>query len=178
MADPLFEIFREEAREHLSRLEQGFLDLEQATVLSERAALINELFRHAHSLKGDARAMGLGRVQQAAQVLENVLDDLREKPEHVSRSVIGSGLTQLDEVRRAFEAWQQTVACESDGGEEAGCPPLAGQVCQSRDRAPFSGTPTGNRATGHSRGSCRRLGGDLHRPCSVRSIGSDAGVRW
>lgn len=115
MPDPVFEIFREEAREHLSRLEQGFLDLEQAA-LPERAALINDLFRHAHSLKGDARAVGLPRLQQAAQVLENVLDDLRERPETVSRAVISTGLTQLDEVRTAFEAWQQGAEALAEEG--------------------------------------------------------------
>jgi two-component system, chemotaxis family, sensor kinase CheA len=112
MADPVFEIFREEAREHLQGLEQGFLDLEAAGTLHERAARIDALFRHAHSLKGDARAIGLGDLQQAAQTLENVLDDLRENPETVDRSIVTQGLAQLDQVRQAFEAWQQSGESE------------------------------------------------------------------
>jgi two-component system chemotaxis sensor kinase CheA len=122
MVDPVFEIFREEAREHLSRLEKGFLDLEAAPALQERPALIDDLFRHAHSLKGDARAVGLAELQQAAQVLENVLDDLRAKPETVSRSVINDGLSQLDEVRQAFEDWQSGEAGTRGGNGEAPAP--------------------------------------------------------
>jgi two-component system, chemotaxis family, sensor kinase CheA len=117
MPDPVFEIFREEAREHLNGLERGFLDLESTPDLQQRPELIDCLFRHAHSLKGDARAIGLARLQQAAQVLEDVLDLLREQPETVDRSTINNGLAQLDEVREAFEAWQGSGEAELQSGE-------------------------------------------------------------
>ena len=85
MNDPIFDIFREEAKEHLGALEQGFLDLESAKATGVQRAGIDNLFRHAHSLKGDARAIGVADMQDAAQKLEDILDQLREHPEAVSR---------------------------------------------------------------------------------------------
>src|SRR5437773_1201419 len=110
MLDPVFDIFREEAREHLGALEGGFLDLEAASQPEARRVTINTLFRHAHSLKGDARAIGLPELQVDAQVLEDTLDALRENPNSVSRAVIDQGLAQFDKVRQAFESWHQSSA--------------------------------------------------------------------
>ncbi len=104
--DPILDIFREEAREHLGALEKGFLDLESAASVDARRGLINELFRHAHSLRGDARAVGLTELHQTAQVLEDLLDHLREHPEKVGQPEIDQGLAQFDVIRRAFENWQ------------------------------------------------------------------------
>jgi two-component system, chemotaxis family, sensor kinase CheA len=124
MPDPVFEIFREEARDHLAALEKGFLDLEAAEA-DARRALIDHLFRHAHSVKSDAKVVGLGDLKRAAQELEDVLDELREAPERVDRSAIDLSLKHLDRVRGAFEAWQS-------GDAEAGLgEPQAGEATQT-----------------------------------------------
>ncbi len=106
MADPIFDIFREEARDHLGALERGFLDLETADDVDARRTLIDGLFRHAHSLKSDAKVVGLGDLKQAAQTLEDVLDDLRDHPDHIRRESIDLGLSRFDQVRQAFEQWR------------------------------------------------------------------------
>ena len=106
MRDPVLDIFREEAREHLAALEQGFLDLEAAASVEARRPIINHVFRHVHSLKGDARAIGLSVLQAASQSLEDLLDALRDHPEKVDQSTIDDSLKQLDQIRTAFEAWQ------------------------------------------------------------------------
>ncbi len=106
MSESVIDIFREEAREHLSALEKGFLDLETAAVATRRS-LIDSLFRHAHSLKGDAKAVGLLPLKAAAQVLEDLLDTLRSSPDEMNREHINQGLSQLDQVRAAYETWQQ-----------------------------------------------------------------------
>ena len=72
MRDPVFDIFCEEAREHVAALEQGFLDLEAAASVEARRPIINHVFRHVHSLKGDARAIGLSALQGASQSLEDL----------------------------------------------------------------------------------------------------------
>ncbi|HZZ79552.1 MAG TPA: response regulator [Gemmataceae bacterium] len=113
MHDPVFDIFCEEAREHLRALEKGFLDLELAGASSARRSLIDALFRHAHSLKGDSRAVGLTILQNASQQLEDILDAVRSTPEMVNREVIDQGLAQLDKIRQAFEVWQRTVTTET-----------------------------------------------------------------
>src|SRR5438552_2737272 len=119
MMDPIFDIFREEAREHLGALEKSFLDLEVAEAAEARKALINSLFRHAHTLKGDAKVVGLVDLQQTSQVLEDVLDELRSHPEKVDRAAIDRGLAQFDKVRQAFEAWQGAGQVETEVAEEA-----------------------------------------------------------
>ena len=86
MNEAVLNIFREEARERLAALEQRFLDLESADTADARRPIIDELFRHAHSLKGDAKAVGLPELQTAAQVLEDHLDSLREAPESIDKS--------------------------------------------------------------------------------------------
>jgi two-component system chemotaxis sensor kinase CheA len=112
MDDPVLDIFREEAREHLGALEKLFLDLEAAHGVEARRQLINHLFRRAHSLKGDAKVVGLGELKKAAQQLEDILDELRENPEHIDRVVIDRGLSQFDLVRQAFETWQSSSRIE------------------------------------------------------------------
>lgn len=104
MPESVFDIFREEAREHLSALEKGFLDLEAAQAATRRS-LIDSLFRHAHSLKGDAKAVGLLPLKEASQVLEDLLDSLRASPDETNPERINQGLSQLDQVRAAFETW-------------------------------------------------------------------------
>jgi two-component system, chemotaxis family, sensor kinase CheA len=107
MVEPVLDIFREEAREHLHALEKGFLDLETAQATEGRRALIDSLFRHAHSLKGDAKAVGLLTLKEAAQSLEDLLDALRSHPEDVNPTRVNEGLAKFDEVRAAYEAWQR-----------------------------------------------------------------------
>jgi len=101
--DPIFDIFRDEAREHFAALEKGFLDLEAAGSPETGRPIVHELFRHAHSLKGDARSLSLEAVEQSAQVLENTLHSLRDYTERVDLSAIDRALRELDAVRRAFE---------------------------------------------------------------------------
>jgi two-component system chemotaxis sensor kinase CheA len=115
MPESVLDIFREEAREHLGALEKGFLDLESA-VAEQRKSLIDNLFRHAHSIKGDAKAVGVLPLKAAAQVLEDLLDTLRSAPDETTPERVNQGLAQLDQVRGAFESWQQP------GGSEQSAP--------------------------------------------------------
>ncbi|WP_437204460.1 hybrid sensor histidine kinase/response regulator [Planctomicrobium sp. SH664] len=110
MVDPILQIFQEETTEHIRALENGFLDLESAPDLESRRLLIDGLFRHAHSLKGDARVIGLEELQQVSQRLEDLLDALRRQPAKLTSVEIDSGLKQLDEIRRAYQTWTQSHA--------------------------------------------------------------------
>lgn len=116
MHDPVFDIYCEEAKEHLGALEKGFLDLEAAAP-EVRRNQIDLLFRHAHSLKGDSRAIGLAGIQQDAQQLEDILEAARDHPEKIDRSAIDQGLTQLDVIRQSFENWQREIHEEKRDAE-------------------------------------------------------------
>jgi two-component system chemotaxis sensor kinase CheA len=101
----ILELFRQEAGEHLAALEKGFLDLETAGPVEARQKIIDRVFRHAHGLKGAARAVELLPIQNRAQELEDTLDALREDPETITREAIEQGLAQFDALRNAFEQW-------------------------------------------------------------------------
>ncbi|MDP1981148.1 MAG: Hpt domain-containing protein, partial [Sulfuritalea sp.] len=74
--DPeLYRLFKAESEEHLARLDDGLLRLEK---LPADPALLEEVFRESHSLKGAARMLGLARVEAAAHGMESVLNAARK----------------------------------------------------------------------------------------------------
>ncbi|HET7043084.1 MAG TPA: Hpt domain-containing protein, partial [Gemmatimonadales bacterium] len=72
----LLRTFRGQAGELLTALEEGLLALERAPQDDEA---LHGVFRAAHTIKGDARIVGLEEVARAAHALEDVLDQLRER---------------------------------------------------------------------------------------------------
>ena len=109
------EQFRLEAQEHLARLNQGFLGLEQRP---DDRELINELFRSAHSLKGTARLMGFPRVGDAAHALEDVLESLRSRRREVTAALCDELLQGADRLaqllREELSQPPADVVAESD----------------------------------------------------------------
>ena len=68
--------FIEEAKEHLETLEKGLLDLPSVTQDQE---WVNELFRAAHSVKGEAAMLDYGSsIQKTAHRLEDAFKRLQE----------------------------------------------------------------------------------------------------
>lgn len=72
----LLRTFRAQAEELLTALEAGLLALERAPQDDE---VLHAVFRAAHTIKGDARIVGLEEVAQAAHTLEDVLEQLRDR---------------------------------------------------------------------------------------------------
>ncbi len=146
--DPVFDIFREEAREHLGAVEKLFLDLEAASTTEDRRELIDGLFRRAHSLKGDAKVVGLDTLKQLAQQLEDALDELRTSPDTVNPTAISQGLAQFDRIREAFEAWERSSADQSADAAAAPevpvstPPPVVESTPVSSESTPVSSEPT------------------------------------
>ena len=74
-ADPeLARTFVAETLDHLGSIEASVLALEHA---SDDTALINEVFRPFHSLKANAAALGITRVEMLAHRVETLLDKAR-----------------------------------------------------------------------------------------------------
>jgi len=69
------DLFLAEAREHLSAIEEDMARLEREP--GNRPAL-DELFRHAHSIKGMAASMGFRSVAELAHGIEDVLDRVKQ----------------------------------------------------------------------------------------------------
>ncbi|MBF0220151.1 MAG: Hpt domain-containing protein [Gammaproteobacteria bacterium] len=67
--------FVDEAREHLTQLNQGIAHVDNATLAGEP---LNALFRSAHTIKGSSRMLKLTTISDTAHQLEDLLGALRE----------------------------------------------------------------------------------------------------
>ena len=97
----LLQIFREEAAEHLDGMVQCLLAVE-AGAGSE--ASTDKLFRHAHSIKGNAGMVGLREAGTIANAIEDVLERAREA------GALSADLT--DPLLHAIDALRCTIAGE------------------------------------------------------------------
>lgn len=98
------DLFISEAREHLSVL--GSLSIRCEEGISGPGE-INELFRHAHSLKGMAATMQLTPITTLAHALEDLLNKLREGQLRVSRNVADLMLAAIDTLEQMVELVSQ-----------------------------------------------------------------------
>jgi two-component system chemotaxis sensor kinase CheA len=73
----LLATFKAEAREHVTALASGLLELERTAATERQAEVVERIFREAHSLKGAARAVNLTEIEEICQGLENVFAALK-----------------------------------------------------------------------------------------------------
>lgn len=100
-------LYKAESEEHLQTLENGLLRLEADP---QDVALLEEIFRSAHSLKGASRMLGVSDVEVLAHHFEDELGTAR-------RGHIVLSQTRIDSLYQGLDAMRQLVreAC----GEEA-----------------------------------------------------------
>jgi len=89
-------LFGAESEEHLHSLDEGLLRLESAP--DDRATL-EDVFRHAHSLKGSARMLGLNDIESLAHAFEDALGMAARGKVALSGERIERLLGALDAVR-------------------------------------------------------------------------------
>ncbi len=70
------DIFVEESREHLQSLNASLLGLEKN---NRDKAVLNEIFRVAHTIKGMSGTMGFVKMQRLTHDMEDILDDFRKE---------------------------------------------------------------------------------------------------
>lgn len=75
----LLATFRIEAAEHLKAITSGLIELENTSTAEEQTAIIEPVFRAAHSLKGAARAVDLADIEAICQALESVFSALKRE---------------------------------------------------------------------------------------------------
>jgi two-component system chemotaxis sensor kinase CheA len=107
--DELRNIFKIESSEHIQRLEEGFLRLETEP---GNAAVLEEAFRDAHSLKGAARMLGLTGVETLSHRLESVLGTARKGSVPLSSESIDLLYKGLDAIGNLVK---EAVAGEPSG---------------------------------------------------------------
>jgi two-component system chemotaxis sensor kinase CheA len=92
--------FRTELAEHLSALEDGLNAIEAGTVKGgERAAVLHNIYRAAHTLKGAARTVGVTIVEQMARALESALYALETGTLAPSRELYQACHQMLEAIR-------------------------------------------------------------------------------
>ena len=106
----LLEYFLAEAEDYLNVLSRGIPELETST---DRTALLEELFRSAHTLKGAAAIVRLTVTSSIAHSMEDILETFKDKHIAVKKDVIDLLLSMLDAVAHI-------VRDISEGKEENG----------------------------------------------------------
>ncbi len=69
----LIATFKDEQREHVQNITTGLLALEKKPRGKKRQAIIDDIFREAHSLKGAAKAIGVSSIGSLGHALEGLL---------------------------------------------------------------------------------------------------------
>ncbi len=86
------EVFLEEAKEILDKLESELVSLEE----NFSAELINDIFRYVHTLKGSSGIAGFDELYEFNHKLENLMDMIRSEKLSVDQGIIDLLLQSLD----------------------------------------------------------------------------------
>lgn len=106
--------FIEEAKEHLTTLERGILELSSAINDQDK---VNEMFRAAHSIKGGAAMLGYTSIQKMGHRLEDAFKVLREQKITVDQRLESLFLKIYDVLHDLIEKLQSPSGLPSDEGE-------------------------------------------------------------
>ena len=124
-SDPeLLSDFFNEAREHLETIEPNLLELENNP---QNLALLNEIFRPMHSLKGASGFLGLNKINRLAHKAENILDELRQGTMPVTAEVMDLILAATDALRTMVDNLE-TSGAEGEVETESIIERIAGQL--------------------------------------------------
>lgn len=94
-----------ESKEHLETIEPNLLELEKEP---DNLALLNEIFRPMHSLKGASGFLALNRINQLAHKSENILDELRKGTMTVTPEIMDVILASTDALRQMIDNLEST----------------------------------------------------------------------
>ena len=100
------ELYRSESDDIFHGLEDGIIGLETE---EDPSPHLEELFRHAHNLKGISGAMGYEDVVTASHAIENYLDGIRKGEISVLKNAVDTLLEAVDMTRRCV-----ALAAEED----------------------------------------------------------------
>ena len=101
----LMSTFQAELEDHLNTLNLGILALEQNPEGEQRAAILIEVFRAAHTLKGAARAVEVKDIETLAHKLEDLLDMIRADQFILTSQHINLLLAMVDAIKDANTAF-------------------------------------------------------------------------
>jgi two-component system chemotaxis sensor kinase CheA len=97
----LLQTFLAESAENLGAMEHALIELESRP---DDLETLHEIFRRAHSLKGDARMVGFQSVAEFAHAVEDTLERLREREAPVTAELVTRLLQAVDTLRGMIAA--------------------------------------------------------------------------
>ncbi len=109
----LRQIFQTECEELISKLESSLMELEKSPQDTE---IIHQIFRAAHTLKGNAGMIGLDDFVDFAHVMESVLDRIRDNAIPVDEKVISVLLDSTDVVKAILLRFSQDLPIKETPG--------------------------------------------------------------
>ncbi len=101
-------VFLEESREHLESLNQRLLDLEKSP---NDIAILNDIFRSAHTLKGMSSTMGYDNLADLTHHMEDVLSDLKS-------GILDADILVVNTLFRSFDRIQLMIDKIEDDSNE------------------------------------------------------------
>lgn len=102
------EVFIEESKEHLQMCNEQLLELEKDP---GNIAIVNEIFRSAHTLKGMSATMGYEDLANLTHKMENVLDAIRNEKIVVTTDIMDVLFLAVDDL----EAMVNSIASGGNG---------------------------------------------------------------
>jgi len=105
-------MFIEETKDHIQSLNDNLLKLEDTP---NDNAIVNEVFRSAHTIKGMAGSMGFTKIQRLTHAMENVLSAVREGKLSINSDIMDVLFKCIDAIDTYLTA---IIATGSEGSEE------------------------------------------------------------
>lgn len=137
--DDLTREFFLDARDRLARAEELFLSLEDATEPPVRAALLADLKRELHTIKGNSGMMGFTPLQTRAHHLEDAVFALAEGGDWILEPIIDG----VDDLRKLLEEQERAVEEGGSAGDAPAASPAAAawQEAVASSSVPAGGAP-------------------------------------
>ena len=180
-----YQVFFEEAQEHLASMESLLLELDVANPDSEQ---LNAIFRAAHSIKGSAGTFGFTDLAEVTHVLENLLDRIRKGELALRPEMIDAFLDAGDVLKDLLGAHRGTG--EADPAVVAAmCKRLSELTSDAAAAAPATASHAAAPAAASTPASAPAAGGgsDIHfildmnpvdAATAVENLLSELGQRW
>lgn len=125
--------FKAEQAEHVQNINQGLLNLEKNPSADARQALLDDIFREAHSLKGAARAVGMATIESLGHAMEDILLQVKEGKREITSDI-------FDLLYQALDMIEQIIA-QAESGQTRPSAKVLGLIAALEEASASSPTP-------------------------------------
>lgn len=129
--DDILQVFFDEADDHLSKLEDLFLQLNPEF---PDDSTINAILRAAHSLKGNSATVGLDSIAKVAHEMESLLDDVRKHVKVLNQNAVDALLDAKDNINSQIRVYKS-----GDDVELSAIEPIVARIVAARASMPRPG---------------------------------------